>query len=84
MRTNNLPFAEEHKAEHRKLARDVLNYQRRFDLSHADVSDELLFFLSDWLKGHILGTDRRLVDALLARLDGQALPQLDEAGCSAT
>lgn len=83
MDTYGLPFTEEHKAEHRALTADVLNFKLRFDVGNADVSDELLRFLRDWLQGHILGTDRNLVKALLLRLDGQALPVMDDPERSA-
>ncbi len=82
METYRLPFAEEHKEEHRRLTAEVLNFKLRFDIGNADVSDELLLFLRDWLTGHILGTDRRLVETLLERLDGATLPVMEEPHCA--
>lgn len=81
METYHLPFTEEHKEEHRTLTSDVLNFKLRFDLGHADVSDELLLFLRDWLKGHILGTDRRLAEVLLERIAIEAIPVMEEPSC---
>lgn len=83
METYHLPDSEEHKEEHRNLATDVLNFKMRFDVGHADVSDELLLFLRSWLQGHILGTDRALVDALKDRLNGASIPVMDVPGCCA-
>lgn len=83
METYRLPDSDEHKDEHRRLTADVLNFKMRFDVGRADVSDELLRFLRDWLQGHILGTDRRLVAALLERLDGASIPAMDDPTCCA-
>ena len=56
----------EHRVEHERLRSEVETFQRDFILGDADVSQELLDFLRNWLADHILGTDKGLATALLA------------------
>lgn len=84
METYHLPFTPEHKEEHRQLTTKVLDFTMRFDVGSVDYSDELLFFLRDWLAGHILGTDRRLAGTLTELLDGASLQLPVDERCCAT
>jgi hemerythrin-like metal-binding protein len=56
-----------HKAEHKKLVADVSEFKAKFDAGAATVTTELMAFLSDWLRNHILKTDRGLARELLAK-----------------
>lgn len=48
-----------HKAEHKKLTEQVLDFQKKFNSGAIALSVELMNFLSDWLKNHIKGTDQQ-------------------------
>ena len=48
-----------HKAKHKKLVGEVLDFQRRVNDKDDKVVDELLIFLNDWLAKHIKGTDKK-------------------------
>ncbi len=56
----------QHLVEHERLRSEVETFQRDFLLGDADVSADLLDFLSSWLGDHVLGTDKELASALLA------------------
>jgi hemerythrin-like metal-binding protein len=56
-----------HKAEHKKLVAEVSAFKTKFDTGSAAVTIELMGFLSDWLRNHILKTDRGLVQELLSK-----------------
>jgi hemerythrin-like metal-binding protein len=56
-----------HKAEHRKLVRDVSAFKAKFDSGAASVTIELMDFLRNWLTNHILQTDKALVGELTAK-----------------
>ncbi|HYO86835.1 MAG TPA: bacteriohemerythrin [Dermatophilaceae bacterium] len=62
-----LTDTDDHRREHADLTARVIDFQSRFDAGRSDVSEDLLLFLSDWLRVHILQTDRELVGQLLAR-----------------
>jgi hemerythrin len=46
-----------HIAEHRKFVDDVSRFKQGFDEGRRGVSVDVLRFLSDWLRKHILGSD---------------------------
>ncbi len=48
-----------HKAEHESLTAKVLQFQKEFVAGKAMLSMEILEFLKNWLKNHIMGTDKR-------------------------
>ena len=48
-----------HKAEHKKLTDQVLDFQKKFNSGAVALSVELMNFLSDWLKNHIKGEDKQ-------------------------
>lgn len=49
---------EEHKRIHRELVEKVLVFKKDFDSGQAGLSMELMYFLTDWLKNHIMKTDK--------------------------
>ncbi|MCA9598423.1 MAG: hemerythrin family protein [Myxococcales bacterium] len=53
------PHAKEHKLEHERLKKQVLDFQKKFTSGEARISIELLRFLKDWTSNHILGSDKR-------------------------
>lgn len=67
MKTHELPGSDEHKAEHAAFVERVLTLKMTFDTRHRDVGDELLTYLRDWLRSHILGSDREMADAFIAK-----------------
>ncbi len=52
------PAASEHKKIHRDLVAKVVGFQQDFHQGRAGLSMDLMNFLTDWLKQHILQTDR--------------------------
>lgn len=52
------PDMEEHSQAHLDLTRQVLEFKGRFDAEHELDSGELLNFLCEWLKNHIMVSDR--------------------------
>lgn len=51
------PDFDAHKAKHKALIAKVQSFVTRFD-NNEDVGEELLEFLKEWLKNHILGSDK--------------------------
>jgi hemerythrin-like metal-binding protein len=56
-----------HRAEHRHLTGRVLELQSEFVAGRVTLSVEVMQFLSEWLKNHILGADKRYAAVLNAR-----------------
>ncbi|NOX76019.1 MAG: bacteriohemerythrin [Gammaproteobacteria bacterium] len=56
-----------HRAKHKKLVGEVLDFQRRVNANDDSVVDELLVFLNDWLAKHIKGTDTKYAAVLNAK-----------------
>lgn len=53
----------EHKEEHEKLLKQVLDLQQRFENGTATLSIQMLHFLRDWLVHHIGQSDKALAAA---------------------
>ena len=54
------PDLERHARAHRELADRVLSVRRRFfEVERDRLGDEILEFLVDWLRAHIMGEDRK-------------------------
>ena len=52
----------EHKEEHRKFEKDILNFNDNFKNNESEVSFKLIDFLEDWLIGHLEGEDKKYVE----------------------
>ena len=48
-----------HKAEHDQLTGTVLEYRRKFLSNEIGLTVEVMDFLKDWLRKHILGSDKK-------------------------
>ncbi len=48
-----------HKAQHNKFTSKVIEFEDNFKMGKAVFSQEVLFFLKDWLVNHIKGTDKK-------------------------
>ena len=55
------PQSDEHKEYHRKLVDSVVSFQKDFKSGRAGLTMELMLFLTNWLKDHIMKTDRKYV-----------------------
>lgn len=53
------PDAPDHKLEHRKFVEEVSKFRNEFDAGRVGLSIKVMDFLSDWLKNHIMGMDRK-------------------------
>lgn len=54
----------DHKAEHAKFVKEVLDFKVKFDSGALTVTSSLLNFLRDWLIKHIMNSDKALVAAI--------------------
>ena len=48
-----------HKAEHKKLVEKTMKFKTDFEAGKVGISIPLMDFLSNWLKDHIKGTDKK-------------------------
>lgn len=53
------PGALAQKAEHRKFVAQVNDFKAQFEKGTAMMSMQIMSFLSDWLKNHIMKTDKQ-------------------------
>jgi hemerythrin len=53
------PNAEEHLKEHRAFVDKVNDFRNKFEAARIGLTTEVINFLSDWLKKHIQGTDKK-------------------------
>ncbi len=51
----------EHKHEHAAFVKKVCEFRDSFEQGRLGISSRLLNFLSDWLRHHILGSDKQYV-----------------------
>jgi hemerythrin len=56
-----------HKAQHEDLTRKVIDLQRQMQADKLMLSIEVMRFLSDWLRQHIGGSDRRYAPFVINR-----------------
>jgi hemerythrin len=66
MQKHHYPDLDAHKIEHQELTAKVMEYQRRFVSGEITLSLEVLEFLGNWLRNHIIGSDRKYVPFLRA------------------
>lgn len=55
------PATAAHQKAHQELVAKVVQFQQEFHQGRAGLSMDLMYFLTDWLKGHILQTDKAYV-----------------------
>lgn len=55
---------EEHLAVHERMVEKIGDFKQRFDKGEADISEELLDFLKNWLFHHILEDDMAYAEQL--------------------
>ena len=53
------PALASHQAEHQLFVKTVDDYQRKLDDGKFVVTVEITNFIKDWIKNHILGTDKK-------------------------
>ena len=56
-----------HKKEHADFIQKVADFKEKFDTGKMGVSLEIMTFLSDWLRKHIKGTDKKYVQLFHAK-----------------
>jgi len=62
--------AEAHLAQHRAFSSKVVEVRDRIKSGNRIPREELISFLNQWLVNHILATDRKLGEFILARKNG--------------
>ncbi len=63
----NYPETEQHIKEHREFVNKVSDFKKKFDSGGITLSVEIMNFLRDWLKNHILGSDQKYSDFLVSK-----------------
>lgn len=53
------PNTADHKKEHTAFVQKVADFKEGFEQKRLSVSVEVMTFLSDWLRNHIMGTDKQ-------------------------
>ncbi len=65
MLQRNYPEFPQHKAEHDAFTQKVTEFNNQFEAGAMFLSNEVLFFLKDWLVNHIKVTDKKYTSYLL-------------------
>ncbi|MDI3326273.1 hemerythrin family protein [Pontibacterium granulatum] len=60
METLNYPDRDTHKAAHDKFRRELATMLEEHETYDEDLRQSLSLFLREWLKRHVLGTDKKL------------------------
>ncbi len=58
----NYPYIEEHKKDHQYFANKVVEYQKKIEQGDFEVPFNIIDFLSDWLRKHVLETDKKIAE----------------------
>jgi len=53
-----------HKAEHDRFIMQIQDFQLQFQASKLTLTIQVMNFLKDWLKNHILGADKKYISVL--------------------
>ena len=53
------PATVDHKLEHKKFIAQVGAFKNDFESGHISMTIKVMDFLSDWLRTHIMGTDKK-------------------------
>jgi hemerythrin len=67
LQSNQYPDFTNHKAEHDRLTKTVMDFQSKFQSNEIGLTIEVMDFLKDWLIKHIMGVDKRYAPYLNAR-----------------
>jgi hemerythrin len=67
MQTHAYPDFLAHKSEHEHLTEKVMDLQCRFRSNEVGLTIEVMEFLKDWLRHHILGSDKKYSPFLNAK-----------------
>jgi hemerythrin len=59
MQANGYPDLPQHKIEHEKLVKQVLDLQKKFQSGGGVLTLTVMSFLKDWLTSHIQGVDKK-------------------------
>lgn len=62
------PDTPEHKAQHRALLQKVVDLDKKWRAGQAEIGPEVLKFLVDWLRSHIMGSDKKYSKFLIEAL----------------
>lgn len=62
------PGYDEHKKIHTKLVEQVIGFQEEFKNGKATITMDLMDFLKDWLKNHIMKTDMTYVPFMVEKM----------------
>ena len=62
------PQTDKHKAEHKALLQKVLDFKGQWEAGRADIGPDVLRFLVDWLRHHILGSDKKYSGYLVEQM----------------
>lgn len=68
LQTHKYPDLPAHRIEHQKLTSKVLDFQEEFTAGNATLGVDVMQFLSNWLRDHILGTDMKYVPVLRSKI----------------
>jgi hemerythrin len=66
MLTNQYPDFTNHKAEHDRFTKTIMNYQSKFQNNDFGLTVQVMGFLKEWLLKHIMGVDKKYVPHLSA------------------
>ena len=67
MQANQYPDFANHKTEHERFTRTVLDCQGKFQRNEIGLTIEVMDLLKDWLTKHIMGVDKKYAPYLNAR-----------------
>ncbi len=67
MLSHEYPEYAAHKKEHEDLIAQVAELRKRADRKELNITIDLLHFLRDWVKNHIMNTDKKLGNFLNSR-----------------
>jgi hemerythrin len=60
-------MAKEHLMEHKKFVDKIKTFKNDFENNKIGLSLQIMNFLSDWLKKHILETDKKYSDFFISK-----------------
>jgi hemerythrin len=67
MKEYDFAYYEAHKKEHDAFVKTVLDFEERYKTGKLILSLEITGFIKDWIKKHILGTDKKYTPLLKSK-----------------